>query len=321
MVPVIYKGFDNCHRCECVKATWMFPGRFIYCFNCVNDYTEFRWNSDKGDWVAISEPLFQLTGMTEEQYDNYLQAVHEHESPGNHPDSSKDIPWAPEDTLYSVLDHGFIRLVDHMGNDASIVQAARVSTGQGTKTPEQDAKLIDYLMRNAHTSPFEAVTLKVHVKCPIFVARQWMRHRTWSYNEVSARYTEMPEEFYIPEAANIKQQDVTNRQGGSERLNWVDAGSAEHEINITCQECYEAYRRLLGLGVSREQARMVLPVALYTEFYATVNLHNLFNFLRLRLDPHAQWEIRQYAEVLHEIARVIAPVATESFDKYILQRI
>jgi len=213
--------------------------------------------------------------------------------------------------------HGFVRLVDSMGNDASIVQAARVSYGDGTKTQREDEKLIDYLMRNRHTSPFEMVAFKFHVKLPIFVARQWIRHRTGSFNEVSARYSVLPEEFYIPNEEDITTQDVKNRQGRTvEQV--ADANAARFIIEQHSRMAYTTYQHLLEMGVARELARMVLPLNIYTEWYWQVNLKNLLDFLRLRLDPHAQKEFRDYGKAILKLIAPSVPVTIESWKRHYL---
>lgn len=209
---------------------------------------------------------------------------------------------------------GFIRLVDSMGSDTRVVQAARVSYGQGTKTPGQDARLIDYLMRNGHTSPFEKVVFEFHVRAPIFTVRQWMRHRTGSFNEISARYTKLPDEFYLP--PTFHEQGTTNKQGSGEPLQVATQAVAETIYKEALRVAYDAYRRLLDLGVSREEARMVLPVSTMTEFYWTVNLHNLLHFVKLRAHPHAQANIREYAEHALDLARTVAPVSVEAWERH-----
>lgn len=220
---------------------------------------------------------------------------------------------------FQCLDKGFVRLVDVMGNDDSIVQAARVSYGSGTKKVHEDRGLIRYLMRHQHTTPFEMVEFKFHVKLPIFVARQWIRHRTANVNEYSGRYSEMKDEFYIPEEQYLRKQSVTNKQGRS------DEGFDSHEASeiLTsfqnhADTSYAHYEALLAKGVAREIARIVLPVSNYTEWYWKVDLHNLFHFLRLRLDSHAQYEIRVYAEAMAQIVQSIVPVAYEAFEDYML---
>lgn len=215
-----------------------------------------------------------------------------------------------------VLDHGFVYLVDHMGDDSRIVQAARVSYGSGTKTKSQDDKLIDYLMRNNHTSPFEKVVFEFHIKCPIFVARQWRTYRTGSFNELSARYSEMDEEFYLPSLDKITTQDSKNRQA---RTNIVvdEAENAKDIMDSIGQTVYGSYKHLLNLGVARELARIVLPLSMYTEFYWTVNLHNLFHFIHQRDADDAQWEIAEYARAIRSLIQPIVPAAYKSFvNKY-----
>lgn len=219
------------------------------------------------------------------------------------------------DKEYRVLDKGFVRLVDYMGGDSRIVQSARVSYGEGTKTVSQDAGLIDYLMRHEHTSPFEQVQLTFHLKMPIFVARQWVRHRTARMNEVSGRYSIMPEEFYVPEAAYIAPQSTDNKQGRSNEPFSAEEAAKISDVLVAGQEAaYKNYSALIEKGVARELARVNLPLSLYTEFYWQIDLHNLFHFLKLRLDSHAQYEIRAFAEVLLEITRAVAPLATRSFE-------
>jgi len=217
-----------------------------------------------------------------------------------------------------VLDHGFARLVDAMGNDLSIVRAARVSYDVDWRAGEdegKDAKLIAYLLKNRHTTPFEAVTFTFEIKAPIFVFRQWHRHRTWSYNEVSARYVELDEGFYVPDPDKIGRQMQSTKQvreiTGEETQ---EATVAAAVIRNHCDEAFERYRSLLGLGVPRELARSVLPVAAYSRMFATVNLHNLMHFLRLRMHAHAQYEIRVYAQALRAIAGSIVPVTMRAFD-------
>ncbi len=216
-----------------------------------------------------------------------------------------------------VLDHGFVRLVDYMGNDAAIVQAARVSYGQGTKKRSEDNGLIRYLMRHAHTSPFEMVETKFHIKAPIFVARQWVRHRTASVNEVSARYSLLPEEMYIPEDAQISFQSVDNKQGRSAAEVPPELKARVRELLLAGQrESYAAYQELIDAEIARELARIALPVSIYSEWYWKMNLHNLFHFLSLRMDAHAQYEIRIYAEAIGLIVQRLAPVAYGAFIDY-----
>ena len=220
---------------------------------------------------------------------------------------------------FPCLDHGFVRLIDYMGSDESIVQAARVSYGKGTKQIHQDRGLIRYLMRHQHTTPFEMVEFKFHCKLPIFVARQWIRHRTASVNEYSLRYSEAPNEFYLPEPDVIRLQSTTNRQGRSDET--VPPELQEKVLSILkrhTQRLWEDYQELEHLEIARELARISLPVSLYTEWYWKINLHNLLHFLKLRLDPTAQYEIRVYAEAIAEIVKIAAPLTWEAFEDFIL---
>ena len=218
---------------------------------------------------------------------------------------------------FPVLDHGFVRVVDYMGNDDAIVQAARVSYGGGTKTPQEDANLIRYLMRHRHTSPFEMCEIKLHVKLPIFVARQWIRHRTASVNEVSGRYSVLSEEYYVPEEENILPQSNTNKQGREEGAKIMIPNSKVRELmDRGGTEAFELYNSFLDIGVARELSRIVLPVSTYTEWYWKIDLHNLFHFLKLRMDSHAQWEIRQYAEEIFKLVKLWVPVAAQAWLDY-----
>ncbi len=226
------------------------------------------------------------------------------------------VPAAEEilDKEYPVLDKGFVRLVDYFGGDQRIVQSARVSYGEGTKTVSQDGALIDYLLRHQHTSPFEQVVMTFHVKMPIFVARQWVRHRTGRMNEVSGRYSIMKEEFYVPAEDKVQPQSTNNKQGrADEAFDKETADKIINQLEEGQKSAYENYSELLDSGLAREIARINLPLSLYTEFYWEMDLHNLFHFLKLRLDSHAQYEIRVYAEVILEMCRKVAPMATESF--------
>lgn len=220
------------------------------------------------------------------------------------------------------LNHGFVRLVDYMGDDDAIVQAARTSYGKGTKTINEDRSLIRYLMRNRHTSPFEMVELKFHIKLPIFIARQWIRHRTANVNEYSGRYSEMPDEFYVPESNDIRKQSTHNKQGRAEEL-FDTAESAQFVDNFAKEQAsvFNNYKTMIDAGMAREMARINLPLSIYTEWYWKIDLHNLFHFLRLRLDEHAQYEIRVYGEAIAEIIREIVPLAYEAFEDYILNSI
>lgn len=218
-----------------------------------------------------------------------------------------------------VLDYGCIDLVDRMGSDLSVVRAARVSHNAAWRAGEDegsDIKLINYLWKNKHTSPFEAVTFTFYVKAPIFVFRQWHRHRTQSYNEVSARYTELSEEFYIPEIKNIGIQSTANKQGRSEGA-IEQFREAEREGYIhSCRESFKQYKDLIELDWPRELARGVLPVSTYSAMFCTLNLLNLFRFCTLRCDNHAQFEIRQYANAMIELARSVVPNCVKAWETY-----
>ena len=220
------------------------------------------------------------------------------------------------------LDKGFIRLLDVMGDDSSIVQAARVSYGKGTKSINEDRGLIRYLMRHRHTSPFEMVEFKFHVKLPIFVARQWIRHRTANVNEYSGRYSEMPDEFYIPELEQLRLQSKSNKQGSEDdTLNIEDSKEIQQEMNDVQEFLFYKYNSYLEMDMARELARINLPLSTYTEWYWKIDLHNLFHFLKLRLDKHAQYEIRVYAEKMAEIVKQRVPLAYEAFDDFILNAV
>ena len=226
------------------------------------------------------------------------------------------VPAAEEilDKEYPVLDKGFVRLVDYFGGDQRIVQSARVSYGEGTKSVSQDGALIDYLLRHQHTSPFEQVVMTFHVKMPIFVARQWVRHRTGRMNEVSGRYSIMKDEFYVPAEDKVSPQSTDNKQGrANEAFDKETADKIIAQLEEGQKAAYESYNELIDSGLAREIARINLPLSLYTEFYWEMDLHNLFHFLKLRLDSHAQYEIRVYAEVILEMCRKVAPMATQSF--------
>ena len=226
------------------------------------------------------------------------------------------VPAAEEilDKEFQVLDKGFVRMVDYYGSDSRIVQAARVSYGEGTKTVSQDGALIDYLLRHQHTSPFEQVIFTFHLKMPIFVARQWVRHRMGRMNEVSGRYSIMKDEFYVPENSCISKQSTNNKQGRGEVFEEQQAKEFQAEFIEGQQKAYEVYKDMVEKGIAREIARINLPLALYTEFYWQMDLHNLFHFLKLRLDSHAQYEIRLYAEKILEIIKTVCPMAVSSFE-------
>ena len=233
-----------------------------------------------------------------------------------------------EEILYEVipvLDHGFLRVVDYMGNDASVVQAARVSYGHGTRRRRDDRGLINYLMRHKHTTPFEMAEIKVHAKLPIFVARQWIRHRTASVNEYSARYSILDREFYVPEQERLAGQSTANRQG---REGGLECDEAEYVLEMIRQDAERNYSHYLDLlnedntgnrvredrrGLARELARINLGVNVYTQWYWKVNLHNLMRFLLLRADAHAQYEIRAYANVLLSVLDRWVPMTAAAF--------
>lgn len=221
------------------------------------------------------------------------------------------------DKEFKCLNAGFVRLVDYMGGDESIVQAARVSYGKGTKSGSEDRILLRYLMRHLHTTPFEMVELKFHIKLPIFVARQWIRHRTANVNELSGRYSIMKDEFYVPDAGAIKKQSARNKQGRSDDEVPAELRQKVLDVLLTDQRyTYEHYAEFLKDDIARELARINLPLSLYTEWYWKIDLHNCLHFLRLRLDKHAQYEIRIFAEAMAEIVKRIAPMAWEAFEDY-----
>jgi len=239
---------------------------------------------------------------------------------------------ALEDILYKpfpILDKGFVRVIDYMGDDSAIVQAARVSYGRGTKKSLQDQGLINYLMRHKHTTPFEMCDIKFHVKLPIFIARQWIRHRTASVNEYSARYSILANEFYVPEKQNLSPQSKTNKQG--REVGTVPDEVADKVLSILkddASRCYGHYIEMMNedesgniiddnmVGLARELARMNLTLNYYTEWYWKINLHNLFHFLALRADPHAQYEIRAYASVMLDMVKAWVPFAYNAFEEY-----
>ena len=227
-----------------------------------------------------------------------------------------------------VLDHGFVRVVDYMGDDGAIVQAARVSYGRGTRKVSEDAGLIRYLMRHRHSTPFEMCEIKYHVKLPIFVARQWIRHRMANVNEYSARYSILDREFYIPEPEHLAAQSESNRQGRGAVLQGDAAGAVLDLLRQDASRCHDHYALMLGedqprsdgeasgYGLARELARMNLTLNTYTQWYWKADLHNLLNFLALRLDTHAQYEIRVYAEAMLRTVRAWVPQACSAFEEY-----
>ncbi|ROL55713.1 FAD-dependent thymidylate synthase [Bacteroidetes/Chlorobi group bacterium Naka2016] len=223
---------------------------------------------------------------------------------------------------FKCLDKGFVRLVDIMGGDESIVQAARVSYGRGTKTVSEDRNLIRYLMRHRHTSPFEMVEYKFHIKLPIFVARQWIRHRTANVNEYSGRYSVMPDEFYVPSPEDVRTQSKTNKQGRSdEPIPEEIANEFIQDLQETQNLLYEKYNNYLSKEIARELARINLPLSTYTEWYWKIDLHNLFHFLELRLHPTAQYEIREYAKIIAQIVKETCPIAYQAFEDYRLNSV
>jgi thymidylate synthase (FAD) len=210
-----------------------------------------------------------------------------------------------------------VRLVDSMPRedcDAAIVQAARVSYGKGTKTISDDRALIRYLMRHHHTTPFEMVEFKFHIKCPIFVARQWLRHRTASVNEISARYSEMNDDFFTPDT--FRTQSMSNRQVSENAMDFETNKQAQTIHSVACTDAYKCYQDLLGIGCGRELARTILPVGLMTEFYWKINLHNLLHFLQLRMDQHAQQEIRVLANMIADIIKPMVPITWDAFSDF-----
>lgn len=225
------------------------------------------------------------------------------------------------DKEFRVLDHGFVRLIDYLGGDNRVVASARVSYGPGTKTVREDRKLIHYLMRNGHLSPFEQVVLTFHVKLPIFVARQWIRHRTARVNEMSGRYSVFTNEFYVPESEQIRRQSIRSKQGRGDELSTDQKGRILEILRRDQGNAFCSYEELIRHDVARELARINLPLSTYTQWYWQIDLRNLFNFLNLRLDPHAQFEIRVYADVLAMMAKVVAPNSFEAFEDNQLQAI
>jgi thymidylate synthase (FAD) len=236
-----------------------------------------------------------------------------------------------EEILYQplpVLDRGFVRVIDYMGDDGAIVQAARVSYGRGTKKVSDDRGLINYLIRMRHTSPFEMCEVKLHVKLPIFVARQWIRHRTANINEYSARYSVLEDEFYVPAPEHVASQASSNRQGRDRALDPAEAKAVQDTIRANAERAYADYLALLNqhesgealdpgrAGLARELARIVLPLNTYTEWYWKTDLHNLLHFIALRADPHAQYEIRAYALVLLDVVRRWTPLTCAAFEDY-----
>jgi thymidylate synthase (FAD) len=243
----------------------------------------------------------------------------------------REVAPALEEILYKaipVLDHGFIRVIDYMGTDSAIVQAARVSYGKGTKKVNEDAGLINYLLRHRHTTPFEMCEIKFHIKLPIFIARQWIRHRTANVNEYSGRYSIMDKEFYIPAAEHLAAQSKSNRQGRGDVLDGAQAARVLEILKADSVNAYKHYEEMMNCdeagnvfdenksGLARELARMNLPVNFYTQWYWKVDLHNLLHFLSLRADSHAQYEIRVYADAMIEMLKAWLPITYQAFMDY-----
>jgi thymidylate synthase (FAD) len=263
--------------------------------------------------------------VTQAQLDE-IAAVRESQATTRRPVSP-----ALEEILYTpipVLDHGFVRVIDYMGDDGAIVQAARVSYGKGTKQARDDAGLIRYLMRHRHTTPFEMCEIKYHVKLPIFVARQWIRHRTANVNEYSARYSILDREYYIPEPEHLGAQATINRQGRADILQGEEAARVLSMLREDAERCYDHYQEMLNedadgntldadrSGLARELGRMNLTLNTYTQWYWKIDLNNLLHFLSLRADPHAQYEIRVYADVMLDTVKRWVPAAHEAFLDY-----
>lgn len=215
----------------------------------------------------------------------------------------------------SVLDYGYVRLIDWMGDDKRILEAARISYKSPSKGDEQDKKLLQYLWKNKHSSPFEMVKVTMNIKMPIFVMRQYVRHRMQNLNEVSARYTELPNEFYIP--SSWRKQDTKNKQG-SVQAEWEDGEQNALSQNLYefCQEAYQEYEKMMEHGVAREMARMILPINIYTEIYCCWDMKNLLHFIGLRDDPHAQYEIQEYGRAIKKICQELFPWTMEAYEKF-----
>lgn len=235
------------------------------------------------------------------------------------------LKFGDKEPVINVLNQGFVRMVDCMPSrvpdneesaDYAIAEAARCSYKRGTKTIRDDKMLIRYLMRHDHTSPLEMIEFKFHVKLPIFVARQWIRHRTANVNEMSGRYSEMPEEFYVPRADNVRTQSKINTQGSEGTIDAEEAKAIIDSFTTECQGAFKLYRDFLDKGLVREQARMVIPLSTYTEWYWKIDLHNLLHFLNLRCDSHAQQEIRVYADAILELIKPIVPWTLEAWEDY-----
>jgi len=222
-------------------------------------------------------------------------------------------------TTIPVLDHGHVTLVDVMGGDERIEQVARLSYQKGTRKVSETRGLLRYLLRQRHSSPFEQAVITLDMKMPIFVARQLVRQRTQSLNELSGRYSVLPEEFYVPLPENICYQSTDNKQGRSGPLPEEEAWQLQKQLHEEAEETFASYRQFLEAGVSRETARINLPLSTYTQWCTTMNLHNLLHMLALRLDPHAQWECRQYAEAIWKIVKDWCPITAEAFEDFVLE--
>lgn len=262
---------------------------------------------------------------------NSLQQAEIEQQRGKSQSTIRDVAPALEGMLYKavpVLDHGFVRVIDYMGTDSAIVQAARVSYGAGTKKVNEDAGLINYLLRHRHTTPFEMCEIKFHIKLPIFIARQWIRHRTANVNEYSGRYSIMDKEFYIPAPEHLAAQSQSNRQGRGEVLDGKDAQRVLDILKADSVNAYAHYEEMMNAdeagnvidpskpGLARELARMNLPVNFYTQWYWKIDLHNLMHFLSLRADSHAQYEIRAYADVMLDMLKAWVPITYQAFVDY-----
>jgi thymidylate synthase (FAD) len=275
-------------------------------------------------WSPAGEQ-WSTAQLTDAQHDE-VRAMREQVTP-----TRRAVVPALEEILYQplpVLDRGFVRVIDYMGDDGAILQAARVSYGRGTKKVSDDRGLINYLMRMRHTSPFEMCELKLHVKLPIFVARQWIRHRTANVNEYSARYSVLEDEFYVPAPEHVASQASSNRQGRDRVLDPAEAAAVQEMVRKNAERAYADYLALLNqdetgkvldperAGLARELARIVLPLNTYTEWYWKTDLHNLLHFIALRADAHAQYEIRAYALVLLDVVRRWTPLTCAAFEDY-----
>ena len=248
---------------------------------------------------------------------NGMPASREHEiKRAAAPELDSILGWA-----LPVLDHGFVRVIDYMGNQDAIVQAARVSYGAGTKTGRDSRSLLRYLLRHMHTSPFEMCEIKLHVKLPIFVARQWIRHRTANVNEYSARYSLLSREFHMPEGDELAPQSSDNKQGRSGDYTEAEQAEILRVMEGVCDAAFNVYEELVeegGISLARESARAILPLSTYTEWYWKVDLHNLLHFLKLRMHAHAQLEIRLYAETIYKLISAWVPDVVDAYDEYIL---